>query len=132
MGTIQHRGMIITGSDDGEVEKLRDAVIAVYAADPDPMERGTHPVTNIFQGINGYRSFAILPRGSKLGWAPADTHDAALELADESVQKSQRLKAARVGYGEIGTEVGFPHAYDDDPPFVRKNGPTTPGDKNGP
>ena len=83
MGYIRHHAIVVTGFD----EKIGSAwhIASVLFAGIAPVT----PVTD--EVVNGYRSFAVLPDGSKEGWeASAEGDDARAEFIDWMRQQENK------------------------------------------
>ena len=66
MGYIKNHAIIVTSYDNEAVEKAHKEAIKLFG----------EIVSNIRpSAINDHSSFAILPDGSKEGWAESDNHD---------------------------------------------------------
>lgn len=97
MGTMHHHALIVTSWD-------RDAI-----ADAHKVASGASPHVTpvIMAGSNGYASFAVMPDGSKEGWAESDVGDASrgaiISWIDAQAYEdgSNRLSWAEVSFGEL-------------------------------
>ncbi len=69
MGYIAHHALVVTGWDGNRIESVHEQ--AMTHADVVPVTPVSDPA------VNGYCSFAMLPDGSKEGWAYSDDGEAA-------------------------------------------------------
>lgn len=65
MGYIRHHSVIVTTANDDAIEAAHVAAVAIGGC--------VSPIMH--SGMNGYRSFAMLPDGSKEGWEDSDIGD---------------------------------------------------------
>jgi len=112
MGTIQHDAMIVIGSDRSDVNKAHSFAERLFLRDVETST--THyvlPLTAVMYGYcNGYCSFAVLPDGSKEGWAPSTYADEMrAELKDYIEKLNKRsgtfLHVVEVSFGENGEAI---------------------------
>lgn len=103
MGTIQHSAVIVTSWDDKKLARAHKKAKKLFKK---------QDVTKLYgQGVNGYKSFAIVPCGSKLGWGPAEELDSAIENFVDYLNSlayddgSSAIKFVKLSYGELGTTV---------------------------
>lgn len=99
MGTICHHAIVVTSGDEKLIKKARRKANEFYL-----------PTTNIVGPLmNGYRSFCIVPDGSKEYWDTSDIADANRERwkawADEQRydDDSTSLYWVEVWFGENNT-----------------------------
>lgn len=101
MGYFRHHAIVVTGWGD-YVEKAHDVAKAMFRVKASPLEN--HPICPVTdltdEVVNGYRSFAIMPDGSKEGW---DTSDQGEEVRADYVtwlRKTDEVDWAEVQLGD--------------------------------
>lgn len=117
MGYIVHHAIIVTDRGYGDwIEQAHTAARRLFG----PL------VTDIVPSIvNGNRSFAVVPDGSKEGWVESDDHDGARTLfrrwlhALEDGDHSSPLSWVEVQYGD---DDGDSHVIDDSDAAARAAG----------
>ena len=96
MGMIQHKVMVVTGSDYGRYK---------------PLSRAHNKAKKLFAGLvsrrirgltNGYESFLVASCGSQLGWSEDSLHQ---ERLDNFIEFLESLK-----YEDGSTSVGYVYA----------------------
>ena len=101
MGTMHHHAVIVTSWNEDMIAKAH-AVAAGLSPHVTPIITATS---------NGQQSFAILPDGSKAGWAESDVGDAArgafLTWVDSRAYEdgSNALSYAEVSFGELAPTI---------------------------
>lgn len=105
MGTIQHKAVLVTGSDYTE-KCFTKAYNKAKKLFPKQL------ISNKLEGVtNGYSSFLVAPCGSKLGWnEDVDHTDSIKEFVDflEGLKYddgSTSVKYVYVTFGELGLTV---------------------------
>lgn len=105
MGTIQHKAVLVTGSDFGEM-RLTTAHKKAKELFPKQL------VSDILEAVtNGYGSFFIAPCGSKIGWPDEDSHQDSINKLVEFLEElkyedgSTSVKYLYVTFGELGLTV---------------------------
>lgn len=73
MGYHRHHGMIVTSWREESIEDAHAKAESLFANTPAHVTPISPPA------VNGYRSFAVLPDGSKEGWGESDRADEARE-----------------------------------------------------
>lgn len=100
MGTMQHHSIIVTSQID-LIEKAHEVATGLMP----------HVSPIIGGGANGQRSFAVLPDGSKEGWAESDVADdaraALIRWIDAQAYDdgSNSLSFVLVEFGELGESI---------------------------
>lgn len=91
MGYIRHDAIVVTGFQDKEFKSAHRKAVQLHLE-----------VTEITESkINGYKSFLIIPDGSKEGWANSDNGDVARDAWKKWVRKQKKLYIdfAHVSFG---------------------------------
>lgn len=66
MGYIRHHAIIVTGGDwNDEIKKAHEFA----------MKLGCTVTEIVLSPVNGYRTFCVVPDGSKEGWSESDSGD---------------------------------------------------------
>lgn len=106
MGTVVHKATIVTTFDADLAHIARRAAVELFPVDM---------VTPVAKSpLNGYRSFAVLTCGSKLGWSDKDDDDDARKKFEEWIVSnayddgSNPIEFVTVGYGR---DYDITHAY---------------------
>jgi hypothetical protein len=105
MGTIQHKTIIVTGSNFKPENKLTKAHKKATKLFPDLVSPRIKSLTN------GYESFLIAPCGSKLGWETDSDHDLAIEKFIGYLNSlkyedgSTSVEYVYISFGELGTKL---------------------------
>ena len=100
MGLMQHHAIIITGREE------HVSLAHVYASGLDAL---VSPVSAT--GVNGIRSFALWPDGSKEGWQDSDDGDTARDSMVAFLESlryedgSSPLEWVEVTFGDLGAGV---------------------------
>lgn len=72
MGYMRHHAILVTTWDEKRMAEAHEMAQSIFG--------GSAPVTEVVDGrVNGYKSFAILPDGSKEGWDESNKGDEARE-----------------------------------------------------
>lgn len=80
MGMMHHVSMIVTSFDDKKLARTHKKAKSLFKS---------QDVSRIMgQGVNGYKSFVIVPCGSKLGWEPMNNQLDAVEKLKEWIDES--------------------------------------------
>ncbi len=95
MSTYQHHAIIVTSMFDDEIEAAHHKAKAVCLI-----------VTDIHSGVsNGWRSFAVLPDGSKENWGPSDEFDRRRQHFLTWLEEQACVHYAEVSFGELQPTV---------------------------
>ena len=104
MGTIQHKAMLVTSCDLKQLKKAHTKALKLFD------KSNVTKITGC--GMNGYKTFVIVPCGSKLEWPEDVEHDESMakfkEYCDDKFtyeDGSSAISRVLVNYGELGLQA---------------------------
>jgi len=111
MGTTHHITMIVTSFDEKKLTRTRNKALKLLKK---------QNITRIIgEGINGYKSFVIVPNGSQAGWSSYVEHREGIlklkEWIDETMpyeDGSTSVKYVISEFGEYGLQSTNDKGYD--------------------
>lgn len=105
MGYMSHHSILITSWNQAHLEALHQRAAQIINEESRQVEGiDAHlgymltPITD--DGINGYRSFCLLPDGSKEGWTESDAGDRIRSRLKEALRQDDNLRWVEVQYGD--------------------------------
>lgn len=80
MGMMHHVSMVVTSWDEKQLKRTHTKAKKLM--------KNTNISRIMGEGVNGYKSFAIVPCGSKLGWQPMNEQLRAIEQLKEWIDQT--------------------------------------------
>jgi hypothetical protein len=101
MGYVMHHAIIVTGTDEKQMTRVRKACLVIAEKHQDSLGRNAFDVTQLtFPTVNSHTSFMIAPDGSKESFPQSQAGDEAREEVKQLLREERYLHWVEVRFGQ--------------------------------